>query len=228
MNKTETILAKIESPLSGELSDLFIRYCEFCCKKCESNSLNYKNCANLSGEKHHFCDFCLRSGFYDNRRKNILILSFKSAIAFFYYQNYLNGLYRKMWYHEIKDYILFHKEIGLLNPVFHYNENNLFWFVDFNKVGDGKKQISVENVVDSIKQILSSFNFLYNIPFLDIEKFQNKFITAIHDFHTKRERPNGKLILCPTFADCLPHDIKVPSEKIRNFSINHMECKKYS
>jgi hypothetical protein len=228
MNKTAIVLKSIESPLSGELSDIFIRYCEFCCKKCQNNSLNYNLCSKVSGEKHHYCEFCLRNGFCDSKRKNILMLSFKSIIAFFYYQNYLNNLYKRMWYHEIKDLISSHKSVGLLSPCFHYDENTLFWFIDFNKVGENKRQIMIDDVYETVKQIISSFNLMHNIPFIDKDKFQNKYITAIQEFYEKRERPNGKLILCPTFAECLPEGTRVPYDKIRNFSINQLECKKYS
>lgn len=228
MNVSHIQLKKLQSPNTGELSDLFIRFCEFCCKKCESNSLSYATCSKISGEQIHFCEFCLRNGFHGSKRKNILILSFKAIIAFFYYQNYLNGLHKKMWFHEIKDHITCHKQIGLMNPIFHYDENTALWFIDFNKVGNGNRQVSLEAVLETVDQIISGFRFSETIPLVDKQKFHDKYINAICDFNEKRERPNGKIMLCPTFTDCLPSDVRIPTEKIKNFSLNQMECRKYS
>ena len=77
--------------ISGELSDVFIRYCSFCRKKCHSNEINRSICEQMSGESGFYCSFCLRNGYHTKNRKDILILSFRAIIAWFYYYKYLSN-----------------------------------------------------------------------------------------------------------------------------------------
>jgi|APGre2960657404_1045060.scaffolds.fasta_scaffold00286_8 hypothetical protein len=227
MNVSQIQLSTLLMPSSGELSDLFIRYCEFCLKKCESDSKNYIYCKKLGPDSTFFCEFCLRNAFQTQRKNNVLILSFKSIIAWFYFQNYLNGRPR-MWFCQIKDYIQAHKEIGLRNPLFMYDEETMLWFIDFSRIGDDGKKIQLESVCETIESVVDSFDLEKNVPSLDVNKFFSKYANSISEFHKKRERPSNKHSLSPTFLECLPPDIKFPYDKIKNFHPIMMKSLNYS
>ena len=228
MNVSQVQIQNLTNPPSGELSDLFIQFCEFCYKKCSNQEENFQLCQDLSGTHLHYCEFCIRNSFNTKRRNNILILNFKTIIAWFYHQNYLCGHHKKMWFHEVCDYIELHQKTGMNNPLFMYDSCNLNWFVDFSRIGNENNQINLQFVTNNIDKIIASFKLNKNIPLVDIEKFSKKYHQAIEVFAQSRERPNGKRILSPTFAECLPADIKIPHDKIKNFSLSVLECKKYS
>ena len=156
------------------------------------------------------------------------MLTFKSVIGWFYYQNYIGGQKPKMWFHEVKDYIYTHQNIGQKNPLFIYDDQNMIWHLDFNRIGDDPKKCDLQTIKEHIKNIIAGFRLERNVPLLDIEKFVAKYVDAIDEFNQKKERPNGKKILSPTFVDCLPPDIKIPYEKLKNFNFSDMDCKKYS
>lgn len=227
--KTQTMivsqiqLKNLIVPLSGELSDLFIRYCEFCLKKCQSNSENYSICEKLGPDSSFYCEFCLRNSFQTQRKNNVLIVSFKPIVAWLYYHNYLGGSSR-LWLHQIKNLVEKHKKKGLSNPLFIYDEETMLWFIDFNRVGDDAKKIQIELVCETIEGIVECFNLETNVPSLDVNKFFSKYANAISEFNKKRERPNNKHSLSPTFIDCLPAEVKIPHDKIKNF---HPDMLKY-
>ena len=225
MNVSQVQIQNLTDTSSGELSDLFIRLCEFCLKKCSNNSKNYEICEKLSCTHEFFCEFCLRNAMQTRRKENTLIMTFKPIAAWYYHHNYL-GNKRIIWLHDIKKYIEIHKRIGLSNPLFMYDEETMNWFVDFNRIGDDSKKVPLESVCETVETIVESFDLKKNIPTLDVDKFFSKYVNAINEFNQKRERPNGKRILCPTFSECLSSITKLPVEKIKNFLPDQMENKK--
>lgn len=225
MQVSQIKIRYLPNPPSEELSDLFIRFCEFCNKKCESKQQTYNLCEKMSGDDVFYCSFCLRNQFNTNKRKNILILSFRSIFSWFYYQNYLSNFHKRIWFSEIKDYIEIHKKCGEANPVFAYDDETLLWFIDFSKVGvEGKKQDIIE-IYKTVMNILVCFNLKKTIPALNVSKFFNKFKASIDKFHQKTFE---KSMLIPTLNGCGLLEMKIPSEKMKNFNFESMKCEKYS
>lgn len=140
--------------LPGELSNKIVENCLFCKKSITINACNSFIIKKLSGPERIFCPFCLRNAFYTKRSKHILILSFRSLIASFYYQFYACQN-RKLWLSQIKEYICVHEYIGLKNPVFMYDQETYLWFIDFSRVGTGKKEIPIIEVHRTIVDILT-------------------------------------------------------------------------
>ena len=169
--------------LEGEFSDTPVRECRFCQKMFPSSQQMY-------------CTFCLRSGFNTKANRHILGLSFRSIFGFYYYVFYKNK--RQMWFSEIDDLICKHIDIGLQNPLFHYDSESYMWFVDFQRVGDA----SVEEVLTIVSDILDCFHLPDKIPGIQMTVLLNKYKDAILKFHTQRERPDDKKLLIPTLIDC--------------------------
>jgi hypothetical protein len=223
---SQVALEKLTSSLSGELSDLFIRQCGFCCKKIDSNFTAYSICQKMSGEEAFYCSFCLRNGFNHKGKKDVLILSFRAIFAHFYYSFYLNPTAdKKMWLMEINDYIEAHKKAGLTNPAFEYDDETFLWFIDFNKIGNSKKRIFVQEIYKTILNILMTFNFYENIPDMILHVFFQKYKNAIDEFYARRFRPENKFMLIPTLSNCGVQN-RISSDKSRNFCINLMKYKK--
>jgi hypothetical protein len=88
------------------------------------------------------------------------------------------------------------------NPVFNYDQESYVWFIDFRKVGESKKKISVKDVQSTIVDILATFNLPITIPAVHMNKLYQKYDEAVSDFYTKRYRPEGKKLLCPTLKNC--------------------------
>lgn len=199
LNVLSTKLVSIPPNPNGELSDHVLRVCNFCNKNIElfGKEINEK----LSGENDFYCTFCLRHGFGTRNNRNILPLSLCSIIGYFYYESYCQG--RKMWLSEIHDYIECHRETGLVNPVFSYDEDSYMWFVDFSKVGISKKRIPVEEVLKTLINIIACFNLQETIPALNHNAFYKKYEGAILNFHSKRFRPENKKHLIPSFSGCM-------------------------
>ena len=145
---------------NGELADKIYYECMFCGKRVGLLPQQRNLCEKLSGED-FYCTFCLRNNFYNKNNKNILILSFRAIIGYYYHTFYLNT--RKMYYSQINDFITTHAEIGLNNPVFYYDWETMLWFIDFSKIGRGNKKIKIGDILQTLKDILICFNLDDNL-----------------------------------------------------------------
>ena len=137
-------LKKAQNDLNGMLSSEIVSKCYFCQKRCKIDSLSFKNLHRISGFKEFFCGFCVRNGFNTRCNRDVLILNFKNVFSYYYAQNYLN--LKNMWISEIKDLVQIHEKVGLKNPVFCYDQESMYWFINFAKVGEAKRQINIEEV----------------------------------------------------------------------------------
>lgn len=209
-------LIPIDNQPEGELAEKIYYECGFCGKTTGLWSETRRICEKLSGDA-FYCVSCLRNGFNNNNNSHILIMSFRGIIGYYYY-----GLYRsdrKIWVSEIEDNIKSHVKAGLQNPVFHYDPESLLWFVDFSKVGRGRKQIKIREVMKTISSILSCFNLLDHLPQASLHRLYEKYEDAISKFYTQRFRPNGKRELIPTLSGCgvYEHGKKFNMDDTRNF-----------
>lgn len=216
-------LSKIPDLLSGELSEVFIRHCCFCGKKCESAQQNGLLLERMSGEDGFYCSFCIRNNYQNKGRKDVLILSFRAIFGFFYYNNYLMGIPNKMWLFEMQRYIDSHRDAGLQNPLFVYDEHTMLWFVDFSRIGSTGKRQPLDEVYKTVVNILACFNLYETVPHLSVPSLFKKFKDSIDAFYSRRYRPENRRLLIPTFNKCGLEDNRVPHERFRAFSLEIMQ-----
>jgi hypothetical protein len=196
---------------------------------CESPPVQTMLLDKLSGPAAFYCPFCLRHNLHTKNNRNVLILSFRSIIGYFYYQNYIFSYSesQKIWLSELEDFITAHVEAGETNPLFVYDPETLFWFVDFSRVGNSKKKVPLEEVLKTVVNILTCFNFSETIPNLKMSAFYSKYKTAIESFYERRYRPDERKILVPTFAGCGIIDGKnFHLEDTRTFDYSEMQLKR--
>ena len=217
-------LIPLEQPTSGELSDDVFRKCHFCEKSCQFSSEQLQLIHKLSGLNNFYCPFCLRHNLHTKANRDVLILSFRSIIGYFYFQNYLfcNNSKNKFWISEIEDFIKSHQQAGYVNPLFLYDPESMLWFVDFSKVGQGKNKLPLDEIVKTILSILTSFNLSKIVPNLNLSTFFQKYKEAIEDFYESRYQK----ILIPTFDECGVQDpYSFSFNCTRNFIFKDLEFK---
>ena len=200
------IVPKEDTP-PGELSDIVHYECAFCMKTIGLHAAQRKLCEKLSGSE-FYCPFCLRHGFNSKANKHVLVMSFRAIAGYYYYEKYVYTNNRNLWISEIRDYMDRHEATGLQNPVFVYDPSTFQWFVDFSKIGRGKRKVRVAEVYKTTINILSCFNLTEHIPIVKMAKFYEKYREAIEKFYTQRYRPEGKRLLIPTLQGCGIYDSK--------------------
>ena len=197
----EVNILPIPSLDNGELSEVIVRQCCFCEKEVVLRGQQKILLERMSGPPNFYCTFCLRNGLHTKNNRNILVLSFRSIIGFFYHEFYCAG-FKRLSFSEIEDYIAIHVKTGLVNPVFQYDYDTMLWFLDFSRIGNSKKKINLDDIHKTIINILACFNLANNVPGLSLSYFYQKYHDAIMNFHTKRYRPDGRRLLIPTFSSC--------------------------
>lgn len=172
--------------------------CDFCQKE-----LIYQNpfIKYFESNDNTFCPFCIRSGYHTKIRRNILIISFRSIISYYYNWNYCQKT-PTIYISQIKDAINQHAEVGLRHPAFNYDPETYLWFIDFAKIGTKKKQIPIETVLKNIIEIISCFNPYQYLKGFKSNAFYSKYAEAINEFYHKRYRPEGKRLCLPTLIGC--------------------------
>ena len=184
-----------KKPENGELAEKIYYECMFCGKRVGLLLHQRSLCEKLSGSE-FYCVFCLRNGFYTKNNRHVLMLSFRSIFGYYYYWSYLNT--QKMYYSQIEDYINDHIKIGLENPVFSYDTESMFWFIDFSKVGRGNKKIKLQDVLKTVTDIITCLNLDGNLGQGKSDIIFDKFKEAIEKFYSARWRPKNKPALIPT------------------------------
>jgi len=221
-------LKPIPATLSGELSDKVFRKCFFCEKNCETASVQSSLIDRLSGPGNFYCSFCLRHGLNNKGNRDVLILSFRSIIGYFYFQNYIqanNG--QKLWISQIEDYIDAHCHAGLVNPLFLYDPDTMLWFLNFSRIGKSKKKIHIDEVMKTIVSILTTFNLSETTPGVSMSSLFLKYKDAVDGFYRKRFRPADRRMLIPTLANTGVVEPKMCSlDKMRNFVFDDLKAKK--
>jgi hypothetical protein len=218
---SKIILNPLPETSSGELCEKIYCKCNFCEKSCEVFTDHSSSINKLSGEGNFYCSFCLRHNFHTKNNKNVLILSFRSIVAQYYYQHYLNQ--GAIYISEIEDFIESHQKAGLVNPCFSYDPETMLWFIDFAKVGNTKKKIPIEEIYKTVLSILLSFNLSEVSRGVSLSSMYIKYKDAIELFYTHRRRPENKKMLIPTLGVNLSQTKNF--ERIRNFILKDLNKK---
>ena len=166
---------RLSKKVDDELSDTICYECQFCNKIIFLDENAHRMSDRLSGDS-FFCSFCIRHGFSTKSNRDV-----------------------HMYISQIRDLIEVQAITGLDNPVFSYDPDTFMWFVDFTKVGRGKKKLSLEDVTTTIDSILDSLEVDIHITESDILK--DRFVESTKKFYSNRYRPINQKQLIPTLKD---------------------------
>lgn len=215
--------------IGNELSDTFFIPCSFCKEMVWMHENNLESCKKLANNL-PYCPFCIRHNFHSETNKNVMILSFRAIVGYYYYHLY-DCEDRSMWLNEIKQMVVRHEYEGLENPVFSYNRRPMLWFVDFNRVGESSDKAPYSEVEQTVKEMLNAFEVECKINKRSVNPLWEKFSEAITLFYEKRHRPKSNRMLIPTlrgqafgfsdFKDQKEYDDEL-AEKTKNFTLDDM------
>lgn len=219
MTKKEEEVARIGKvkatiqPLHKQLSQIYTTHCHHCSKIVVVEEGAYL--ADKLGCNNFYCNFCTQQNFHLGDNKDILIMSFRGIIGYFYQERYQNLF--NISYSQIEDMINAHVRIGLLNPVFRYDPATYLWFLDFSKVSAGA--IPLSEIYKTTINIMACFNLYVLSTGFKTKVIWEKYKDAIDAFYKERYRPSGKKILKPTISGCFVMDNKnsVDLEKTKEF-----------
>ena len=223
--KSKVIIKELELPPTdlGEGARAWGQ-CNFCGKVCMFHGDLKKCCERVVGPNHLYCHFCIRNDLYQRYAKNTLILTFRGVIGYYYYCFHACKQ-PAMWITDLHDYIELHIRLGVQNPIFRYDPESFLWFIDFSKVGTGRRKMPVEYILQTVVEILAGFNLYENVRECSPFKMYDKYREAIMDFYHHRKRPPEQKILAPTLVGTgIPHestfnvDKAIPVHLLRNFS----------
>lgn len=202
--------------------------CNFCGKHATfSKNLRQAN-KIICGDKSLFCNFCLRNEYYrEKEARNTLMLSFRGIIGYYYYCFHQVPKISTMYMPELEAHVALHVKVGTQNPLFRYDPESYIWFVDFSKVGNKRQQMPLNYVLETVVEILCTFNLYENAKETSPATLYNKYKEAIVEFHHHRTRPAAQKILLPTLYSCgIPYEgagkTVIPVSLLRNFVSTHM------
>ncbi len=195
---TMTAVSITERKMSLEDTARSFRKCNFCGKEALSTKATRPFTDALSGPERFYCTFCLRHKFNGRSSKDILILSFRGIIGYYYYAFYALSKTSLMFISEIRDYVELHAKAGLQNPIFTYDPDSFLWFVDFTRVGKSKKKVPIEQVLGTIGEILLTFNLHETVKDIKPHVLYKRYEEAVLKFYHQRHRPEGNRVLSPT------------------------------
>jgi hypothetical protein len=198
MNTQDVEITQVDIDTEKELSSSFYHSCFFCDKLVSVRPQNFKSCVRLSGKKFH-CAFCLRNNHNYRSNRNVLILSYRGIIGYYYRMLYLTKPH-KLWFNQIENLIEKHQKIGLQNPVFSYDPSTFLWFIDFNKIGSEKRKAPFDDVQKNVKLMFDVFDIETHIEKNVAEAMLDRFDKALTFFYEKRKRPKDRRMLIPTFS----------------------------
>lgn len=197
--------------------------CAFCDKRCVVYPKDRWFGEQLTCSETYYCDFCLRHDYYMNHSKNVMVLSFKGILGYYFYSYHvLPKTTSQMTVAEVQEFIDGQYRIGMNNPVFNYNKADFTWFIDFNKIGKGKRKIPVDYVLKTIIAQLTYLNLYENVPGVSPKKVYNKYQEAVMTFYKKREKDSKVFI--PTLWGCgiptvIPTGCKpIPLDVLKDFN----------
>ena len=144
---------RLSKKVDDELSETICYECQFCNKIVSLDESFRQMCERISGDS-FFCPFCIRHGFSARSNRDVLMLSFRGVIGYYYCAYYCYSNEMHMYLSQIRNLIETHAATGLENPVFSYDPDTFMWFVDFSRVGKGKRKVSLDDVILTVEAIL--------------------------------------------------------------------------
>ncbi len=216
----EIEIEQTDAPKDNQLAEEFFFSCNFCEKSGIMESCHSVIYERLVKSNRFYCANCIRNGFHTKRKKDILIMSFRAIFGYVYYKEYAKSVTeRTIYLSEIQDFIDYHAKVGLLNPAFSYDPDTYLWFVDFTKIGDGPRQMPLDEIYKTVVNILSCFNLYESVgSSVVMHKIYDKFNEAIKLFQEKRQRPENKRLLIPSLQGSGgTADTSFPYDKTRSF-----------
>ena len=217
MKSVNLLEFRLAKKVDDELSDTIYYECQFCNKIVSLDEDSRRMCEKVSGGS-FFCPFCIRHGFSSKSNRDVFMLSFRGVIGYYYYAYYCHSNKNHMYLSQIRDLIETHAWTGLENPVFSYDPETFMWFVDFSRVGQGKRKLSLDDVLLTTEVILKCFGM---DDLCGSSDFGGCFTKAIEEFYSNRHRPLHQKQLIPTLNGIgdLNDD---ETECIRHFTYNNL------
>lgn len=173
--------------------------CSFCNKMVVINEYIRENLDNLTNGK-FYCNFCLRNDYYQKAASNVMILTYRGILGYYYYSYHSAPKTPFMYMGEFNDLLELHVNAGMQNPLFRYDPDTFCWFVDFNKVG--KKKMPLESVLCTIIEQLACMKIYDNCRECSGVKLYEKYKHAVMEFDEHRVRTNNDQVFAPTFWGC--------------------------
>jgi len=174
--------------------------CNFCEKMTMVNRHQQKFSDKLGGVDRFFCNFCIRNDYYHRCNNNVMVLTYRGILGYYYYSYYAAPKSPTMHLIDIQDYLELHVRIGVQNPIFRYDPETFCWFIDFSKIG--KRKMPVESVLQTIIEQLACFNLYENVREASPMKLYHKYQQAVMEFNQHRARTNGDKVFAPTLFGC--------------------------
>lgn len=176
-NQFQTVeLVFFEEIAGGRLAKDCYKICNFCNKTffCPTKQKYLRE--KLFHDSNFYCNFCFRNKFRKNKSP-VVIFSYRPIISLYYKELYVKS--NKLWLSQIQNYIKDHQSIGLANPLFNYDPETYFWFIDFSCVDDK----IFEDIVKVHEKILSTFNLSKHLSEKTATKIDCKFKTGLQAFY---------------------------------------------
>lgn len=222
-----------EIEANGVLHDGLKHYCRcnFCDKMTLVNKHHRRFSDKLAGTDKFYCNFCIRNDYYHRFNSNIMVLTYRGIIGYYYYAYYVFPKSPTMYMVDINDYVELHVKAGIQNPIFRYDPETYCWFIDFSKIG--KRKMPIECVLHTIIEQLACLNIYENVRNGSPVKLYQKYQQAIMEFYQHRARTNGDKVFAPTLWGCdIPEHCSagtraIPVEILQNFLPDNMVDNNY-
>lgn len=196
-------LSVIQSP--DWISDTIYYNCSFCSKKIEYKSKSHQSYLRRLGLPNKiYCNNCVRLRMNTKLSEHTLLFSLRSIPGHYYNKFYStsvpegNLIYRS----TIKDYMDHEFKIGMNFPVMSYDPETAFWYVDFSRIGRGKRKLKLIDLKKTVAKMICCYNIYHHVHSIRMCDFWGKFDKALDLFYKSRERPENQRLLVPTFTQC--------------------------
>jgi hypothetical protein len=204
-----------EIECDGELHDGLKHYsrCHFCEKMTVINPYQRAFSDRLAGPDTYYCSYCIRNDYYHRFNRNVMVLTYRGIIGYYYYAYFAIPKSCSMHMPDIHEYVDMHIKAGLQNPIFRYDAETYCWFIDFGKIG--KRKMSIESVLQTIIEQLACFNLCENVRGVSTVSLYKKYHRAVMEFYQNRVRVNGDKVFAPTLWGCgIPTTVPTGSRAI--------------
>lgn len=169
-------LVFFEEITGGRLAKDCYKICNFCNKTCFCPARQKHLREKLFHESSFYCNFCFRNKFKKDK-SSILICSYRSIISLYYKELYVKS--NELWLSQIQNYIKNHQSVGLTHPLFNYDPETYFWFIDFSYIDDRV----FADITKMHEKILNSFDLSKYLSEKTAVKIDCKFKAGLQAFY---------------------------------------------